>query len=294
LVAAVLDEANHTWRERVAACGALGSAALGAGARDVASEALGETLSRGPGVARRPLLRRSAVLAAAVALPVASALFTDTVLARGWFFARSAVDWVAGAAVVTGAFGVAVAAVLWPVMAALLALRARALGIRVRASAADALGDLGLPAAVGPVAGALFDLSPSVRRAAWAALPRAVGALDPSHYGQVDGVAVAALGRALGRNGEALDLALLEALGKVGGASAVGPVERLAKFSRSDAVRHLALAILPQLHDRRRKETDALRLLRPARPGDNPGVLLRPATATPAQDPGTLVRPADP
>jgi HEAT repeat protein len=176
-----------------------------------------------------------------------------------------------------------------------LAFRARAVNQRVRAAAAEALGELAVAEAAGPVAGALFDLSPAVRRAAWAALPGALEALTDGWYGKVEARHVNILCRALGRGSATTDVAILEALGHVGGASAVGPVERMARSGRSPAIRACAERALPVLRERRRAETDPVRLLRPVgAPSDPENVLLRPACGAPSpDDTAKLVRPAD-
>jgi len=292
LVSAVLERVGFSPRERAAACGALGAAAVGPGVREVAAEALGEALAGGIGMPRKRTMGRSLLIAAVIGAPIAIALFQKLVLGRGWFFAGSALDWAVGATAVTCSLGVGIAAVLWPIVAALTVLRDRAMGVRVRVAAADALGDLAEPASVAPIARALKDLTPSVRRAAWGALPRVLGKLDDRHYGHVERDTVPALCRALGKGPEAADLAILEALGHVGGTSAVEPVERMAGGARWASVRDAAQRILPILRDRRRVETDTTRLLRPAQP-NNANHLLRPVEAGPSSDVSTLVRPSE-
>ena len=295
LLTAILDPAGHSWRERVAAARALASVPLDRGRRSVAVEALGQCLSGQLRARRGPNVRRSLWLSALLALPVAIGLFVDRILDQGWFFADTAVSYAAGVFVVVGALELLTGTVSLAFIAPALGLRARVVNLRVRAAAAEALGELAEAGASVPVAGALFDLAPVVRRAAWGALPKVLGALDDAWYGRIGPRAVTMLCRALGRGPEATDIAVLGALRHIGGASAVAPVEKLAQAGRSPAIREAAERALPVLRERRRAETDPTRLLRPATSPEDPGsVLLRPASGAPsADDLGTLVRPAD-
>ncbi len=295
LLTAVLDPSGRSWRERAAAARTLGAIPLDPGSRSVAVEALGQCLSGQLRARRGPTVRRSLWLSALLALPVAIGLFVDRILDQGWFFADTAVSYAVGVFVTVGALELLTGVVSLALIAPALTLRARVVNLRVRAAAADALGELGSAEATAPVAGALFDLAPTVRRAAWAALPKVLDALDAAWYGRIEPRAVTMLCRALGRGPEATDIAVLGALGHIGGASAVAPVEKLAQAGRSPAIREAAGRALPVLRERRRAETDPTRLLRPATSPEDPGsVLLRPASGAPsADDLGTLVRPAD-
>ena len=90
---------------------------------------------------------------------------------------------------------------------------------------------------------------------------------------------------------EALEILILEALGKVGDGHAVPTVQRLARGGRTPCLRELAGSILPILQARSRQATDPDQLLRGADRPENPSAtLLRPAheASTPSEQ---LLRP---
>jgi hypothetical protein len=170
----------------------------------------------------------------------------------------------------------------------------------VRAAAATALGRLQIPEAVGEVAAAVHD-SPGtrqtpgtglVREAALNALPFLLDALTTHYYGRLPDQAIANLCRLLEHPNDRLILDVLEALGRVGGGSAVEPVERVARRGRA-YTRQTAERILPVLRERQRREREAATLLRPSIAPDDPSqVLLRPAQDTGQADVNLLLRPS--
>jgi HEAT repeat protein len=169
---------------------------------------------------------------------------------------------------------------------------------RVRAAAAEALGEMGDSRATGPLAKAIRAYggakatsgSQVAEKAAADALPRVLRDLKPSDYGVVERGTIADLCWVLAHAREPLALAILEALEKVGDGSALRAVEHLARTSRFPALRAEANRILPTLQERFRKATEAQSLLRAAEPGGAEDVLLRPATETGPAEPERLLR----
>ncbi|MCW3053982.1 MAG: hypothetical protein JWN14_3152 [Chthonomonadales bacterium] len=90
---------------------------------------------------------------------------------------------------------------------------------------------------------------------------------------------------------EALEILILEALGKVGDGHAIPTVQRIAVRGRTSRLQELAQSILPILQARSRQATDPNQLLRGADRPENPSTtLLRPAyeSSTPSEQ---LLRP---
>jgi len=76
---------------------------------------------------------------------------------------------------------------------------------------------------------------------------------------------------------EALEILMLEALGKVGDGQALPTVQRIAARGRTPRLQELAQNILPVLQARSRQATDPNQLLRGVDRPENPNTLLRPA-----------------
>lgn len=76
---------------------------------------------------------------------------------------------------------------------------------------------------------------------------------------------------------EALEILMLEALGKVGDGQALPTVQRIAARGRTPRLQELAQNILPVLQARSRQATDPNQLLRGADRPESPNTLLRPA-----------------
>jgi len=76
---------------------------------------------------------------------------------------------------------------------------------------------------------------------------------------------------------EALEILMLEALGKVGDGQALPTVQRIAARGRTPHLRELAGSILPTLQARSRQASDPNQLLRGVDRPESPNTLLRPA-----------------
>jgi len=172
----------------------------------------------------------------------------------------------------------------------------------VRIAAATALGRLCRPESVGVLAKALFDRNRKVREAAESAFRVVLPTLTPEHYGRLGEDAVLHLCRALNyqemqlhgfpADKERLVYHLLEALEKVGGGSAVQPVEEIAEYGQTTCIQEKARQILPILRERQRRENEPKVLLRAtSMPADAPAQLLRPALSSEAGPPAQLLRP---
>lgn len=127
------------------------------------------------------------------------------------------------------------------------------------------------------------------RRSSWA-LSEVLSCVTEADYGRFTPTTLQNLCLLLERTatetGEPIALALLAALGKIGGGSAAAPVERVAATAGPEALRGAAIAILPLLKERGRREAAAQTLLRAAAGGNvEPEALLRAAGATEPSDP---------
>jgi hypothetical protein len=165
-----------------------------------------------------------------------------------------------------------------------------------RAAAVLSLGRLSAPEATGLVAATLYDGSGEgsgeVKRASERALPSVLRALSFQHLGQVRRTSIDHLCRVLADKRAPLVMAALDALEKVGGGTAVDPVKRLQKKTRSAKLRQRALEVMPVLEARRRDEQAPKMLLRAtATPGALDEILLRPTNPNPESDPDVLLRP---
>jgi hypothetical protein len=166
---------------------------------------------------------------------------------------------------------------------------------QARSAAARSMGRLRLIGGVGALAGGLFEKtspgSKGVARSCEQTLPVLLAELTPSHYGLLSAVATGNLCKAIGHSNEALVLAALNALEKVGGGSTVDAVTAVANGHPSHEVRDRAQSILPVLLARQRKENEGRVLLRASDAADSPEqTLLRAAQGNTESDPAVLLR----
>jgi len=170
-----------------------------------------------------------------------------------------------------------------------------------RVEAVRSLEYVGAGESLSSVARACRDRVRAVRASAADALVAIEARLTPDDYGSC-GRAVPRLCRLLQDDRPAVGVAALSALEKVGDGRAVEPVEHLAQWIASgrerlgvehyEGLRTGIARALPVLRDRRQRERDASRLLRPAeKPGDDAETLLRPAEPGVGGDDHLLVRP---
>ncbi len=165
----------------------------------------------------------------------------------------------------------------------------------VRAAAAGALGRLGLRESAGALAAACCERHSAVRASAAVALRKVLPSFRAEHYGQLRAEVVPNLCRLVDDRNEALALAVLDALGKVGDSRALPAVTRAAREGLTQQTRDAANRILPALIERERSETASGVLLRQARdPGTQAGELLRSAQSAPEACAETLLRPGPP
>lgn len=177
--------------------------------------------------------------------------------------------------------------IVWPVLVWQNNYRAAL----TRVSAADALGELAEPQAVGALAEAAQNLRPRIRRAALRALQRVLPTLTPEHYGTLDAQAVPHLCGLLTFADESVAVEVVEALGRAGDGRAVRQVSEVARVGRSARLREAAARALPILEERLRQENAPKILLRPAgAPASPADQLLRPARHTSETEPQQLLR----
>ncbi len=164
----------------------------------------------------------------------------------------------------------------------------------VRAASARALGRLAYPTAAGGLAGAVFDGRRPVAEAANAALPNTLRALTPEYYGRSGPYTISNLCRLLSHGDDRIVLMALEALGRVGGGSAIPSVQRVQRWGANAALKRAAASILPILEERKRRETDPQVLLQASAAPELPEeLLLRPASSSVAGDTSVLLRVVD-
>jgi hypothetical protein len=186
---------------------------------------------------------------------------------------------------------------------------------RPREAAVTCLGRLGFVRAVPALARALhFDDgslgAAAVQRASWRALPAVLQRLAEDDRDWLDAGTTGLLAKVLRYSGpwrlgspwlafrrpppahEALVLAILEALGRVGDGRVLRDVEYVAAHARTQAMRETAGRVAPVIRERAKRATEAASLLRPASAPDAE-TLLRPASAPGEADPAVLLRPAE-
>jgi HEAT repeat protein len=169
----------------------------------------------------------------------------------------------------------------------------RANRARVRAEAADSLGRLGYVEAVGPLAAALFDWDRNVRSAASAALHQLLPRLGSDQMGQFGAETMHHLGRALAHPDGELVAKALTALGEIGTSHALPYVERTVRSGRTGRIREAADRVRAILEERKHRETEVGRLLRPSSTsGDNAATLVRPARSVAEQELDLYLRPS--
>lgn len=176
---------------------------------------------------------------------------------------------------------------------------------RVRASCSAALGRLRGVEGINELAHhAVHDNSFTVRHACRYTLESVLPLLTEQEYGTLNVLTIPNLCSLLTPSFPERSRIVLEALEKVGGGSAVEPVElyiasrlnvwRVQASSYVDPNTELAERILPILKDRQRKEKEAGSLLRAAAaPGGPDETLLRPASNVEGGDQNVLLRPME-
>jgi HEAT repeat protein len=133
----------------------------------------------------------------------------------------------------------------------------------VRSAAAMSLGHLRVAEAIGPLARAVNDRDPHVRDAASAALHEALPMLSAEHFGRLSTDAIGAIAALLKHADNLLVFKALDALEKVGTASAISAVDALRNRARMSSLQQRAADVLEVLRERKRLEDQGKTLLRP-------------------------------
>jgi hypothetical protein len=165
---------------------------------------------------------------------------------------------------------------------------------RVRRMAVASLGRLKIPMTVNVLATAALEKSKLVNTEAKKSLMSVLPEVTEELYGWLPREAVPNLCRLLYDNDEAIVLALLAAIGRVGGGNALANVQRIHDVSKSARVVQAAADILPILRHRQTQERESGRLLRPAAESGVENLLLRPTENMLNADPAMLLRPSAP
>ena len=306
----MLQEPKDTlWKERTMAASIVGMANLSAEKKRFAAQTLGYVLKNPQAVKRSRIparlsrtLVRSMLLMALVGVGggILGALFAepsgDLELNTLGILLILLI-----AAILGGVAGSILGAILSPLFLPLWLAVDNSRSDRVRAAAATALGRLRQPETVGALALGNVEGNARIRRASAHALMLVLPTLTPEYYGQLEADAVPNMIRALEQQ-EAeedpfpeermLDLALMEALGKVGDGRAVRIVQILAEEGMTSEIREAATHLLPTLLERQRQEQNQKMLLRGASmPSTLPTHLLRPASNRVSEPPEVLLRP---
>lgn len=164
---------------------------------------------------------------------------------------------------------------------------------RVRAAAAEALGNLGAIESVGALAGAMFDRNKRVAASAAAALHKTLPLLTSNNYGEFGAESISNLGRLLKHPDSQLVGKVLDALDKVGTSHAIPYIENYMRTGRTIRLRDMAHEVLQRLEMRARQESQRDRLVRPTTAPDDPSLfLLRPARDSGPEDSSVLLRPS--
>jgi HEAT repeat protein len=273
--------AGLLWSERITAAWALGHAALDTAQADAANAALLDTLEDRN--AHR-LWLRGVSRAYLLALPAAIVGFFRMLTEDGYW----------GGPPLPAVFimmVIAIGTMILPFVGTASITHDLLGRARLRAQAARSLGKRRSPESVGALAQALFDSNARVRYAAADALHHVLPVLTHEHYGLFGVETMNHLGRALSHPDPRLVTAVLNALERVGTSAAIPAVERVARRGRTVLLRDRAHEVLAVLAERRDREGQRDRLLRPTVSPEEPSaVLLRVAREAEA-DPRTLLRP---
>jgi hypothetical protein len=162
----------------------------------------------------------------------------------------------------------------------------------VRAEAAESLGCIGSVEAVGTLAAGLRDRNEAVRAASAQSLHSLLPLISAEHYGDLGTETMISLGSALTHPDGQLVFKILAALEKAGTPAAIPYVERAVKRGRTHRIRETAEVVLRALNERRLRETERDRLLRPSTGYQDPSVLLRAHASAATEDPALLLQPS--
>jgi HEAT repeat protein len=166
---------------------------------------------------------------------------------------------------------------------------------RVRRAAAEALGHLRAPEAVGALLTALYDRDVKVRQAAANALREVLPTITAEHFGHLESTAIVNLAKATSHEDTGLALEAVKALAHVGTSIAIPQVERVVSSGSTEEMRAAAAQTLTTLRERQRQEDMRSTLLRPETGPKDPAVsLLRPARDTAPTEPQPLLQASSP
>ena len=270
---------EERWEERAAAAWALGLAYLTPRQAETVSHTLRALLRRKPIVGRGradqtadPTLTWLSSYGALLLLLYVALLKTHPALSAGW-----------GGIAIYAFAGVTIGARLWSRALKMAGLRRES---RLRSTAATALGRIGCVSSVPLLSRAALDANGDVRRSAEDALLACLDHAAPDHAAQMEADVVPNLCRLLDRarqqlshdsvKAEALALAVLKALERLGDGRAAPAVRNMINTGWTAPVNHAARHLLPLLLERQQQETNQRVLLRgAAMPLEPPNVLLR-------------------
>jgi len=157
----------------------------------------------------------------------------------------------------------------------------------------EALGHVGQPRSLAPLAKAAVHLSLNDRAVITAALTNVTGRLRPDDYGTLPPETVTALSHALTVAPLETEPVILQALTMIGDERAIPAVEHLLQRATRPDLLEAALKLLPILQQRGRDNQAYSMLLRPgSAPADTGQILLRPSWEHPTTDPSQLLRVA--
>jgi hypothetical protein len=280
---------GRPWRERVVAAWALGRVPLSPQERAAATDMLMDALERDRHHSFWSTFRSGLIGGYGTCLAFGFLAVAITILTanhRHYNLIEVFLEFAAVAALVTSpAILASSAAMAWH-----LSRKHNSL----RAAAAESLGRLAAPEALGALAGALFDNSARVREATATALHAVLPSITEEHDGLLGAASMIALGRALKHDDTLLVRKLLTTLGKIGTSHALPYVKQAAEDSRMTRVRDAARDTLEIMQERQLREKEAQTLIRPSYAiPSTPVELLRPAHGNTSDDPFQLLRAVD-
>ena len=297
LVSAVISSPAKHWRRAAVAAWCLGRVRLSDEERKFVADRLCAVVdSRIPfdhlGVAFNRVFKVCGVITGLIALSLLAVTMPEWISRWDMILAAAAATVVGGGLLFLLLSGVVIGPILIP--CSVTADKARV--NRVRAQAAETLGELGRPESVDALAVAARESGPRVRGAAQESLIRILPRVTEHHRGLLSAQTVPNLCRLLDDSDDARSIAILHALERVGDGRAVKPVQnaiiRWSFRSPNSSVQNEAERILARLLQWQRQEQASSMLLRAADRADDQ-VLVRPAISIPSEDSATLVRPAD-
>ncbi|HLJ55198.1 MAG TPA: hypothetical protein VKT77_09160 [Chthonomonadaceae bacterium] len=261
LFSALAGASERSWRERVVAAWALSRVELDGQERDAAAEMLLDALEQDPEQTLWERFLHGLLWGYGAMLPVC--LVGSLIICRS----QPAYEWSDIFPQMLFMLG-SLASVLTIPMCVIYGRLTSDHAELIQAAAAESLGRLRVVESIGPLADRLFDPSASIRDAAAFALMEILPNLSDAECAAIDSEAISRLGDALCHPNTLLVYKILEALNRIGGGRSLPAVERLSREGRTRRLQDAARQVATVLEERRRREREAMHLMRPTATDD--------------------------